>query len=137
MATMGTTTGTAANPLDVIRTTVADMADKVYADPVRQDGVIVIPAATVGAGGGGGGGANGPEGTEAGGGGGFGLSAKPAGAFIIRDGKVRWRPVVDVNRVILGAQAVAVAALLVARAVILHRSRMARHRFPVGRRRSH
>jgi len=80
---------------------------------------------------------NGPEGTEAGGGGGFGLSAKPAGAFIIRDGKVRWRPVVDVNRVILGAQAVAVAALLVARAVILHRSRMARHRFPVGRRRSH
>jgi len=110
------------------------MADKVYGDPVQQDGVIVIPAATVGAGGGGGGGANGPEGTEAGGGGGFGLSAKPAGAFIIKQGKVRWRPVVDVNRVILGAQAVAITALLVARAVIRQRGRMAHRRFAGGRR---
>ena len=113
------------------------MADKVYLEPVRQDGVIVIPAAAAGAGGGGGGGASGPEGTEAGGGGGFGLSAKPAGAFIIKEGKVRWRPVVDVNRVILGAQAVVVAALMVARAVILHRSLTAHRRFALaGRRRS-
>lgn len=111
------------------------MADKVYTEPVRQDGVVVIPAATVGAGGGGGGGANGPEGAEAGGGGGFGLSAKPAGAFIIKEGKVRWRPVVDVNRVILGAQVVAVTALLVVRAAILHRGRMAHRRFAAGGRR--
>ena len=111
----------------------ATISEKVYTEPIRQDGLTVIPAAIVGAGGGGGGGANGPEGTEAGGGGGFGLSAKPAGAFIIKQGKVRWRPAVDVNRVILGAQAVAVTALLVARAVILHRAGTAHQ--SLGRRR--
>ncbi|MBX6749297.1 MAG: sporulation protein [Micromonosporaceae bacterium] len=131
---MGTTTG----PLDVIRTAVATMAEKVYIDPIRQDGLTVIPAASVGAGGGGGGGSGGPEGEAAGTGegGGFGLKAKPAGAFIIKQGKVRWQPAVDVNRVILGAQVVAVTALLVARAVILHRARTAHQPLAMkGRRR--
>jgi uncharacterized spore protein YtfJ len=133
MAAMGTTT----SPLDVIRTAVATVAEKVYADPIRQDGLTVIPAASVGGGGGGGGGSGGPEGEAAGTGegGGFGLKAKPAGAFIIKQGKVRWQPAVDVNKVILGAQAVAITALLVARAVMLHRGRMTRRRFAPGRRR--
>jgi hypothetical protein len=33
-----------------------------------------------------------------------GLTAIPVGAFVIRDGVLRWRPAVDVNRVVLGAQ---------------------------------
>jgi len=51
-------------------------------------------------------------------GGGFGLMAKPLGVFVIKDGTVRWRPAIDVNKVILGGQIVAVTALLVVRAFI-------------------
>ncbi len=105
-------------------------AEKVYTEPIRQDGLTVIPAATVGGGGGGGGGSAGPDqpGAGTGEGGGFGLKAKPAGAFVIKQGKVRWQPAVDVNRVILGAQIVAVTALLVARAIVLGRARTAQER---------
>ena len=120
---MATTT----SPLEVIRAAVSNTAERVYAEPIRADGLTVIPAASVGGGGGGGGGSGGPErqGQGAGEGGGFGLKAKPAGAFVIRQGKVHWQPAIDVNRVILGGQIVAVTALLVARAVILNRSRLA------------
>jgi uncharacterized spore protein YtfJ len=123
MAGMATTT----SPLEVIRAAVASTAEKVYIQPIRQDGLTVIPAASVGGGGGGGGGTGEPDGPGAatGEGGGFGLRAKPAGAFVIKQGKVRWQAAVDVNRVILGAQVVAVTALLVARAVILSRARAA------------
>jgi len=123
---MATTT----SPLEVIRTAVASAAEKVYAEPIRQDGLTVIPAAMVGGGGGGGGGSGGPEGQPQGSGegGGFGLKAKPAGAFVIKQGKVHWQPAIDVNRVILGGQIVAVTALLVARAVILGRARTAQER---------
>jgi uncharacterized spore protein YtfJ len=126
MAGMATTT----SPLEVIRTAVATTADKVYTEPIRQDGLTVIPAASVGAGGGGGGGSGGPEGPSAGSGegGGFGLRAKPAGAFVIKQGKVRWQPALDVNRLVLGGQAVAFTALLVARSVILGRARAAQAR---------
>jgi uncharacterized spore protein YtfJ len=135
---MATTT----SPLEVIRTAVATTAEKVYTEPIRQDGLTVIPAASVGGGGGGGGGSGGPEGQGAGAGegGGFGLKAKPAGAFVIKQGKVRWQPAVDVNRVILGGQIIAVTALLVARAIILGRARLAQELIsahagkPVGRR---
>jgi uncharacterized spore protein YtfJ len=68
---------------------------RVYGDPVERDGVTVIPAAAV-RGGAGGGGDN-----EGNGGGGFGIAARPIGAYVIRDGKVRWRPAVDVNRLML------------------------------------
>jgi uncharacterized spore protein YtfJ len=123
MAGMATET----SPLEVIRTAVTSTAEKVYSEPIRQDGLTVIPAASVGGGGGGGGGSGGPQGqaTGTGEGGGFGLKAKPAGAFVIKEGKVRWRPAIDVNRAILGGQIVAVTALLVARAIILGRARMA------------
>jgi uncharacterized spore protein YtfJ len=123
MASMATET----SPLEVIRTAVTSTAEKVYIEPIRQDGLTVIPAASVGGGGGGGGGSGGPQGQAAGTGegGGFGLKAKPAGAFVIKEGKVRWRPAIDVNKVILGGQIVAVTALLVARAIILGRARMA------------
>lgn len=80
---------------------------RVYGDPVQSDGVTLVPVAAV-RGGAGGGGEGGPEG---GGGGGFGVVARPVGAYVIREGRVSWRPAVDLNRVLL----LAAALLLVAR----------------------
>lgn len=91
---------------------------RVFGEPVSQDGAVVIPAARI-SGGGGGGGQNGsgPGGSAEldrgeGAGGGFGFGAVPAGALVIRDGDAHWRPAINVNRIVLGAQIVAVAALL-------------------------
>jgi uncharacterized spore protein YtfJ len=70
---------------------------RVYGDPIEGDGLTIVPAAVV-RGGGGGGGDN-----EGNGGGGFGLEARPAGAWVLRDGEARWKPAVDVNRVVLFA----------------------------------
>jgi uncharacterized spore protein YtfJ len=95
---------------------------RVYGDPYEKDDVIVIPAARVqGAGGAGGG--EGPGGEGSGNGGGFGVNAKPAGAFVIQGDDVQWRPAIDVNRIILGAQLIAAAALLLAVSVVRARSR--------------
>jgi uncharacterized spore protein YtfJ len=66
---------------------------RVYGEPIERDGILVIPAANVVGGGGGGGD------QEHGSGGGFGVSASPAGAWIIRDGKVEWEPAVDATRI--------------------------------------
>lgn len=84
-------------------------AERVYGTPVERDGVTVIPAAKISGGGGGGG----DERPDGGGGGGFGVNARPVGAFIIEPGgSVRWKGVVDVNRIILGGQLVGVAFFL-------------------------
>jgi hypothetical protein len=48
----------------------------------------------------------------------FGLNARPVGAFLIKGDEVTWRPAVDLNKVILGAQFVAVVALLTIRAIV-------------------
>jgi uncharacterized spore protein YtfJ len=95
-------------------------ADQVFGPPISHDGMIVLPAAEVRGGGGGGGGGGGPaeEATGAapsGAGGGFGLSARPLGVYVIREGGVSWHPALDVNKIILGGQLVVVAALLLAR----------------------
>jgi uncharacterized spore protein YtfJ len=93
----------------------------VFGDPVRQDGITVIPAARVS--GGGGGGEGGPaESDVQGAGGGFGLTASPVGAYVIRDGRVSWRPAVDVNRAIAVGAVLGIAALLVARGVLRQRA---------------
>jgi uncharacterized spore protein YtfJ len=81
---------------------------RVFGEPIEQDGLTVVPAAAVRGGGGGGGD------SEGNGGGGFGVSARPVGAYVIREGEVRWRPAVDVNRLVLGWQLVSALALLVA-----------------------
>jgi uncharacterized spore protein YtfJ len=86
---------------------------RVYAEPYEKDGVTVIAGAVV-SGGGGGGGGHDNQGQE-GEGGGFGLTARPAGAFVIKGGKVRWRPAVDVNRLATIAGLVAVAYLVTRR----------------------
>ena len=46
------------------------------------------------------------------------LAARPVGAFVIKDGDVRWRPAIDLNRVILVGQVVAIVALLTLRSVV-------------------
>ena len=82
---------------------------RVFAEPYEKDGVTVIAAAIVvgGAGGGGGHDERGQEGE----GGGFGVVARPAGAYVIKDGTVRWRPAVDVNRLVAAIGTVAIAYL--------------------------
>lgn len=83
-------------------------AKVVYAEPVEKDGMTVIPAAVVLGGGGGGKGQD--ENARQGEGGGFGMIARPAGAFIIENGKVRWQPALDVTRLV-GAGVVVLLAL--------------------------
>jgi uncharacterized spore protein YtfJ len=70
---------------------------RVYGDPVESEGITIVPAAVVRGGGGGGGD------SDDNGGGGFGLHARPAGAWVLRDGDAVWRPAVDVNRIVLFA----------------------------------
>ena len=94
---------------------------RVFGDPYEKNGVTVIPAARV-QGGAGGGGGEGPEGQGRGSGSGFGLNARPVGAFLIRGDEVMWRPAVDLNKVVLGAQVVAVA-LLTIRAIVKARAK--------------
>jgi len=89
---------------------------RVYGEPYEAGGVTVIPAASVRGGGGGGAGQSG--GKESGKGGGFGAVARPSGAWIIDQGNVTWKPVVDVNRIVLGGQVVALVAVLVAGRVL-------------------
>src|SRR5215470_14097907 len=100
----------------------AVFARRSFGDPVHQDGVTVIPVAAVAGGGGGGEGRKGGE--EEGSGSGFGVRVHPSGVFVVRDGQVRWVPAVDVNRIILGTQVVAVFALWTIRSVLRRR----RHR---------
>ena len=81
-------------------------ARRVYGEPYQQNGVTVIPAASVVGGGGGGGD------SEGNGGGGFGLTARPAGAWIVKGDSVRWQPAVDATKIALMGQLVAIAAIL-------------------------
>lgn len=97
---------------------------RVFGEPYEKNGVTVIPAARVQGGAGGGG--EGPEGQGRGSGSGFGLAARPVGAYLIRGDEVTWRPAVDVNRIVLGAQVVAIVALLTIRATVKARAKARR-----------
>ena len=81
---------------------------RVFGDPYVVDGVTIIPVARV-AGGGGGGAGEGMDDHEPsrGFGTGFGLGAHPVGVYEIREGDLRWKPAVDVNRVVRGGQVLA------------------------------
>lgn len=96
-------------------------AKMVYAEPYEKDGLTVIPAAVVLGGGGGGKGEDATKGK--GEGAGFGLMARPAGAFIIENGTVRWQPALDVTRLI-GAGVI--VALALARRFRRRRARLRR-----------
>ena len=102
------------NSRDLIKQARGAMTGKrVYGKPVKANGVTVIPAARV-VGGGGGGNGNGPEGFGLGEGAGFGVLARPVGAFVIKDGDVRWKPAID----LLQLAGVALLLLLAARSIV-------------------
>jgi uncharacterized spore protein YtfJ len=97
---------------------------RVFGEPYERNGVVVIPAASIAGGGGGGSDAEKIEGGEragAGAGAGFGVVAKPAGMYVITGDTVKWQPAVDVNRIIVGGQIVAIAFLLVVRSLLKRR----------------
>src|SRR2546425_10238510 len=89
-------------------------AREVFGTPYEKNGITIIPAAKIAGGAGGGGDQQNPQA----GGVGFGVSSRPVGAFVIKDGEVRWQPALDLNRVILMGQVVAIVALLTVRAAI-------------------
>ena len=94
---------------------------RLFGEAYERNGTVVVPVAAVHGGGGGGHGEGGePDrpGSGSGSGGGFGLAARPAGVYVIDGSNVSWRPAVDVNRIVLGGQIVAVVALLVLRGIL-------------------
>lgn len=87
-------------------------ARRVFGEPIQAEGATILPVAVVG--GGGGGGARGE-----GGGVGYGMGARPAGVYVIRNGRVSWRPAVNVNLIVAGGQLVAIAALFALRPILM------------------
>ncbi|HET7521320.1 MAG TPA: spore germination protein GerW family protein [Candidatus Limnocylindria bacterium] len=85
---------------------------RVYGDPIEREGLTIIPTADVRGGGGGGGD------SQNNGGGGFGLTARPVGAYVVRDGQVEWEPAVDASRIAMMGMLTGIVALLVLRSVI-------------------
>jgi uncharacterized spore protein YtfJ len=90
---------------------------RVYGDPIEKNGVTLIPAAKVSGGAGGGGDA------ENNAGGGFGISAKPVGAYVIKGDTVEWQPALDINRIVLGGQIVAIFFFLFLRTLVKSRAK--------------
>lgn len=95
---------------------------RVFGEPYEKNGMTVIPVARV-QGGAGGGGGEGPDGQGKGSGSGFAMTARPVGAYVIRGDELTWRPALDINRIILGGQIVAIVALLTLRAAVKARAK--------------
>ena len=95
---------------------------RVFGEPYEKDGVTLVPAAAIRGGGGGGEGTEAGEEGPTGSGGGFGVTARPVGAYQIKDGEVSWVPAADTTRVIILSQLVVVVALLVLRSILRSRS---------------
>lgn len=103
---------------------------RVFGEPVREDGVTVIPVARV-MGGSGGGGSSSPAarsteggagGAEASGsGGGLGIQVRPLGVYVVRGSEVTWQPALDLQRIITGGQAVGALAILTVLVGLLRR----------------
>ena len=68
---------------------------RVFGEPIERDGTLVIPVAVV-AGGGGGGGRDSEPDQPGEGGGGFWTWTHPIGVYVVRDGRVEYRPAIDV-----------------------------------------
>ena len=85
---------------------------RAFGEPIERDGCTVVPVAWVAGGGGRG---TGPR-EEGGEGAGSGGVSWPLGVYEIRDGHVRWVPVINVTRMV-------VAGLALARAIVRRSSR--------------
>jgi len=85
-------------------------ARRVFGEPFEADGATILPVAVVG------GHARGQDGGV-----GYGVGARPAGVYVIRNGRVSWRPAVNVNMIVAGGQLVAIVALLVLRPIVARR----------------
>lgn len=94
---------------------------RVFGEPYEHAGTTVIPVARLVGGTGSGFGAGQVDAKNAergetgakGGGGWYGARVKPLGVYVIDDSGARWRPALDLNRVILGGQAVGAIAISV------------------------
>jgi hypothetical protein len=49
---------------------------------------------------------------------GYGMGVRPAGFYVIRNGRAAWRPAVNVNLIVAGGQLVAIAALFALRPIL-------------------
>src|SRR6476469_329118 len=82
-------------------------ASQVFGEPYEgKDGVTVIPVARVVGGGGGG------YAKDEGSGSGYGLLADPVGAYVITEGRVKWEPAVNVNKIVTGSLLVGAVAVV-------------------------
>jgi uncharacterized spore protein YtfJ len=99
-------------------------ASRVYGAAHQVDGITVIPVSAVA--GGLGGGVGQTEHGQTGEGAGFGLSGRPVGAYVIREGRLSWHPAIDPNRIIAMVGLIAITYLWT-------RPRMARARAGVPR----
>lgn len=87
---------------------------RVFGEPIERGAVTVIPVARVMGGAGGGQGTDdSPEGPQQGEGGGWGVVARPAGVYVVDGERVRFKPVVDLDRAVLTAAAAGVVMSLV------------------------
>lgn len=90
---------------------------QVVGEPIERDGTTVVPIVEVrGAGGGGGGGGNANDDSGSGEGMGFALRARPVGCYVISQGKVTWEPAIDVTKIAVMGNVVAVVLLAAIRA---------------------
>jgi hypothetical protein len=101
--------------LDQVRSSIE--AKRVYADPVHEDGVTIVPAAAVRGGGGGG------TDEEGAGGGGFGIAGSPSGAWVVKDGDVTWKPAIDATKVLVLGELAAIFGLAAWRSVRIAQTR--------------
>ena len=92
---------------------------RVFGEPIQHGDVLIVPVARVRGGAGGGSGAG--PGKEEGSGGGGVFEATPAGVYVLRNESVAWHPAVDVTRIVVGGQLVAVVVALVVRSILRRR----------------
>jgi len=102
-----------------IQRLVADAKDlmtvrQVVGEPIERDGATLVPVVEVrgAGGGGGGGGASATDDTGSGEGMGFAMRARPVGSYVMSDGKVRWEPAIDVTKIAVFGNVVALVLFL-------------------------
>ncbi|MFP4148502.1 MAG: spore germination protein GerW family protein [Nitriliruptoraceae bacterium] len=89
------------------------LARRVVGTPIEHDGAVMVPVSSVLGGSGGGSGAD--TAGNHGQGGGWGGRARPVGAYVLEQGRVRYEPAVDITRLAGLATTVLVVLVLFTR----------------------